>query len=242
MPRQRRSHPLRNTATVLEDVPLDIHGEAPVKLFYQPSLLSTYKRPIAYHGYAYTTPMKASKLLRTYCAFPIGGASFLLLQQDAHAHSHAGFTDASARHAQFYTQSEQYGVALDHRSNDNSGDLYMHLEAPSSYQWADVGIGDKMAGSFMLVMRVTGAGGGARKVACEARLTAAEVDLSTRTASGHATPEEISLHFEVLALQVSGGRMQAQVRWDLANADGLAKVDVQSTKQAWIWGGWASRT
>ena len=56
-------------------------------------------------------------------------------------------------HAQFYRQSEQYGVAFTSLLISNGSEIFVHIEAPTSYQWAAIGTGDKTDGSFMLLIK-----------------------------------------------------------------------------------------
>jgi hypothetical protein len=65
-----------------------------------------------------------------------------------------------AASVQFFKQSEQYGAALATRSGANGTDILLRLEAPTTYQWAALGTGDKMDKSFMILMQPSSANSG----------------------------------------------------------------------------------
>ena len=67
---------------------------------------------------------------------------------------------ATAEAIQFYKKSDGYGAAMATSQAANGTDILLHLEAPTTYQWAAIGTGDKMDGSFMIVMQPSGVGSG----------------------------------------------------------------------------------
>jgi hypothetical protein len=62
-----------------------------------------------------------------------------------------------------------------------------------------------------------------------------DVQISTRTASGHDTPEEVSVHVDVIGTVIYAGRMRADVKWTTIDAARYMGLDIESTKQPWIW-------
>lgn len=72
------------------------------------------------------------------------------------------FLLTNTRAVQFYKTSDQYGAALAIRKTANGTEIFLHLEAPTAYQWAAVGTGDKMDKSFMILMQPSSAHSGKR--------------------------------------------------------------------------------
>jgi hypothetical protein len=70
-----------------------------------------------------------------------------------------GSVSVSASNVQFYQKSEKLGAVLATHAGSNGTDMYLHIEAPTSYQWAALGTGDAMDGSFMIVMQHSGDAG-----------------------------------------------------------------------------------
>lgn len=151
-------------------------------------------------------------------------------------HISAGLSRVSAEQVQFYRKSEKFGVALSFQSTSNGSEVYMHIEASASDQWAAVGTGDAMDGSLMFVMYPGEAGHGT-VISClfVTRLTAAEVVLSVRSAHSHHEPDEVEADVEILTSGIDDGVMQAKAKWKLDDSKRFSGVDVASKKQPWIW-------
>jgi hypothetical protein len=67
-----------------------------------------------------------------------------------------GLTVASTTHAsyaQFYSRSNQYGIAIAADHDKNGTSVYVTLEGSTDYQWLGLGSGDKMDNSFMLIAK-----------------------------------------------------------------------------------------
>lgn len=84
-------------------------------------------------------------------------------------------------------------------ASSGSGNIYFQMEAPSSVQWAGLGIGSGMLGAEMFLVYQNGDG---------------NVTLSTRTGTGHAMPQYTRrTGVELLAGSgVSGGKLIANIR------------------------------
>ncbi|KAI8719067.1 DOMON domain-containing protein [Fusarium sp. LHS14.1] len=84
-------------------------------------------------------------------------------------------------------------------ASSGSGNIYFQMEAPSSVQWAGLGIGSSMSGAEMFLIYQNGDG---------------NVTLSTRTGTGHVMPQYTRrTAVELLAGSgVSGGKLIANIR------------------------------
>ncbi|RSL80373.1 hypothetical protein BHE90_005405 [Fusarium euwallaceae] len=84
-------------------------------------------------------------------------------------------------------------------ASSGSGNIYFQMEAPSSVQWAGLGIGSSMSGSEMFLIYQNGDG---------------NVTLSTRSGTGHSMPQYTErTAVELLAGSgVSGGKLIANIR------------------------------
>jgi hypothetical protein len=65
----------------------------------------------------------------------------------------------AASSTQFYSDREQYAVAFGVGTASNDSEIFLTMTAPVYYQWAAVGTGDKMDGSFMVLMQPSGSDG-----------------------------------------------------------------------------------
>ena len=152
------------------------------------------------------------------------------------SHTSSGFAGVSAEQVQFYRKPENFGVALSIQSTSNGSEVYMHIEAPASDQWAAVGTGDAMDGSLMFVMYPGEDGDGTVNWCLYvAELTATEVILSVRSAHSHDEPDKVNVDVETLTSEIDDGVMQAKVKWKLDDSKRFSGVDVASKKQPWIW-------
>jgi hypothetical protein len=99
----------------------------------------------------------------------------------------------------------QWAVPED-ANESSSKDIYFQIEAPTSYQWIGLGIGNQMAGAVMFVMYEDGEG---------------NVTVSHREGKGHTMPLALE-HSGITLLSGSGirdGNMVANVRY--AQPDGI---------------------
>lgn len=143
----------------------------------------------------------------------------------------------SAGQAQFYQNSHQFGTALATSDAENGTWVYIHIEAPTSYQWAGIGTGDKMDGSFMILIQQSGSDSG-NKVVFSLRSPTNfyhQVHVTARSANGHDEPEQVNVSFQVLASKVKDQRMSADIKWVASDASTFSTVNPNSSKQAWIW-------
>ena len=152
------------------------------------------------------------------------------------SHTSAGFSRVSAEQVQFYKKSAQFGVALSYQSTSNGSEIYIHIEAPASDQWAAVGTGDAMDGSLMFVMYPgRDRDGKVSSTLFVTGLITAEVVLSVRSAHGHEEPDEVPVNVEILTSAIEDGVMQAKAKWKLEDSKSFSDVDIASKKQPWIW-------
>ncbi|KAK4553323.1 hypothetical protein LTR86_009623 [Recurvomyces mirabilis] len=90
--------------------------------------------------------------------------------------------DLTAKGSYFVTetsQGDQYVVGMNFVHN---GDIYFHMSAPTKNSWVGVGIGENMAGAFMLISYKSANGTG--------------VTTSPRMGTGHSEPELMDVNVE----------------------------------------------
>jgi hypothetical protein len=102
-------------------------------------------------------------------------------------------------------------------TNAGSGDIYLQITGPSSYQWIAMGIGSGMVGATIFVMYADGTG---------------NVTISPRTGVGHVMPlfnsaAQVTL---LAGSGVSNGVMTANVKYSAAS--GL--LSLSSTSSGWV--------
>lgn len=128
-----------------------------------------------------------------------------------------------------------YSVAVPSASaSTGSGDIYLQLQAPTSYAWAALGQGTAMAGAHILVMYADGTG---------------NVTVSPRTATGHTPPKQdtttatatITL-LEGSGVNTSAGLMVANVRCANCQSWSGGTMDLAGASTDWIaaWKGGAA--
>lgn len=107
-------------------------------------------------------------------------------------------------------------------TNAGSGDIYIQIKAPTSYQWVAIGIGQGMTGATIFVIYADGTG---------------NVTVSPRTGVGHVMPLfNSAAQTTVLAGSgISNGVMTANFKY--VAASGL--LSLSSTSSGWI-GSWKS--
>ncbi|KAF4332340.1 hypothetical protein FBEOM_13863 [Fusarium beomiforme] len=93
-----------------------------------------------------------------------------------------------------------YSWAIPSSASSASSNLYLRLEAPTTYQWIALGTGSRMSGSTMLVIYQDGSG---------------NVTLSTRTGHGHDMPTyESRSNIQLIdGSGVSNKTMVANIHW-----------------------------
>jgi hypothetical protein len=102
-------------------------------------------------------------------------------------------------------------------TNTGSGDIYVQIQAPTSYQWVAIGIGSGMTGATIFVMYADGTG---------------NVTISPRTGVGHVMPQFNSAA-QVTLLEGSGvanGFMTANFKYVAASS----LLSLSSTSSTWI--------
>ena len=146
-------------------------------------------------------------------------------------------TAVHAGQAQFYQKSSQLGIALAADGSGNDGSVHLHIESPTSYQWAAIGTGDKMDDSFMILMQASGPESGEQVVLCEKPRTniARQVQVTARSAHGHDEPGRVNIPLQVLASKIEGQIMSANIMWTISAASSFSAIHPSESKQPWIW-------
>lgn len=130
---------------------------------------------------------------------------------------------ALASDAQFYDSSSKIGFAVSSAPNSSSTNLLFQLSAPQAAGWGAVGSGTRMDESLMFVIYASGKDNG--------------VTVSVRTAHGHDTPEATNdIDLVVLSTTIQNSTMTANVVcYNCTKWSSGSSIDVNSTKQPWIW-------
>ncbi|KAI0598252.1 hypothetical protein F4775DRAFT_592515 [Biscogniauxia sp. FL1348] len=117
----------------------------------------------------------------------------------------------------------QVGVPSSSASSDSGGNIYLQLQAPTSYAWVALGTGTSMTGSNMFVLYADGTG---------------NVTISPRSGTGHVAPSyNADADLELLAgsgVDEDTGLMTANVRCGNCESWSGGEMSLSSTSTDWI--------
>lgn len=107
-------------------------------------------------------------------------------------------------------------------ADSGSGDIFIQIKAPTSYQWVGLGQGSSMSGANMFIMYQSADG--------------SNVTVSPRTASGHSEPS-VSSSAQITLLEgsgVEGNTMTANIRCASCSSWSGGSMDFSSSSASWI--------